>query len=207
MNKFNTNETLTHCLPVFKVVIDVTNGIDKMSLVTFPAVESDFIAMSKQQTRIAMSLDEEQHIVMGVALRCNYPIYRVSPSYGEYFVVFDKEAIRSAYEKFMHHPNRVNLQHRDDVEGVYLIQSYIKDAAAGIDPIQFKDIEDGSWIVCYKVENEEVWSQIKSGEFRGFSVEGWFDLQETDMEIEMEMMKEDADSDDKDLVDEILDSI
>lgn len=67
-------------LPLFKIAVtQSTEGIDKMSLVAAPAVESDFLKFSKEQP-IRLSVDEDQHIVLGVALRCDYPIYRRSAS-------------------------------------------------------------------------------------------------------------------------------
>jgi hypothetical protein len=41
-------------------------------------------------------------------------------------------------------------------------------------PKGFSKLPDGSWFGTMKVDNDEVWQQIKSGEFRGFSIEGIF---------------------------------
>jgi hypothetical protein len=38
----------------------------------------------------------------------------------------------------------------------------------------FEDCPDGSWFGSFYVENDEVWNKIKSGEVKGFSVEGLF---------------------------------
>jgi hypothetical protein len=40
----------------------------------------------------------------------------------------------------------------------------------------FKDLPDGTWFISAKVENDEVWNKIKSGEVKGFSVEGIFNF-------------------------------
>ena len=61
-----------------------------------------------------------------------------------------------------------------------MIQSFIKDADKGIDPKGFESVSNGSWFTAYKVENDKVWESIKSGEFKGFSVEGLFELEEYD---------------------------
>ncbi len=37
------------------------------------------------------------------------------------------------------------------------------------------NLQDGSWIASYHIENDELWSKVKEGKFGGFSVEGWFD--------------------------------
>lgn len=192
-------------LPLFKITIaNDEEGIDKMSLVSAPAVESDFLKFSKQE-QIHLSVDDDQHIVLGVALRCDYPIYRISPSGDEYYIMFDAGAIRQIYEKFMKNPNKVNLEHSVDTEGVYLIQSFIKNSEAGINPVGFEDIENGSWFTAYKVDNTDVWNKIKSGELNGFSIEGLFTLIETDIDIEEEFNSDHGDKDEMEaLIDELL---
>lgn len=191
-------------LPLFKITIaNDEEGIDKMSLVSAPAVESDFLKFSKQE-QIHLSVDDDQHIVLGVALRCDYPIYRRTQGGYEYYVMFDADTIRQIYEKFMKNPNKVNLEHSVDTEGVYLIQSFIKNSEAGINPVGFEDIENGSWFTAYKVENEDVWQKIKTGELNGFSIEGLFTLLDTDFGIEQEFKKDNEPDEMEALIDELL---
>ena len=64
-----------------------------MSLVEFPAVEDNFLKFADEQ-QMQFSVDEEQHIVFGVALRADFPIYRVSQSLGEFYVVFQPHTIK-----------------------------------------------------------------------------------------------------------------
>lgn len=170
-------------IPVYKAIVtDDKEGIAKMSLVTTPAVQSDFLKFEKQES-IKLSFDEDEHIVLGVALRCDFPIYRKTDKQ-EFYVMFDKDSIKNIYQKFMKNPNKVNLQHSKDIEDIYLIQSFIKDTEKGISPKGFEDIEDYSWFVGYKVDNLEVWDKIKKNELNGFSIEGLFTLIDTDIEFE-----------------------
>ena len=181
-------------LPVFRLTLDeVVDGIEKMSLVKDPAVEKKFMAFSKENDLnhlVTLSIDEVKRMVFGVALRCNYPIYRKNGE-KEYFVVFDRETIEEAYVEFMKNPNRVNLNHIRGVEGVYLTDSFIKDTEKGLNPKGFEDIEDGSWFCGYKIENDEVWEKVKNGELNGFSVEGLFSYEDTNIEIEMKKEEKD----------------
>lgn len=181
-------------LPVYNITLGDADGIAVMSLVEHPAVESDFLAFSKQEQPLQFSLNEEQHIVFGVAIRADFPIYRIGPNNEEYFVVFSKETIKQLRDKFMSEKRTdlVNLEHSIDTNGIYLIDSFIKDTSKGISPVGFESIEDGSWFVSYKVENEQVWNKIKDGTFKGFSIEGIFEL------------KEQKTNDLEDLVDELL---
>ena len=50
----------------------------------------------------------------------------------------------------------------------------------------FEDVADGSWFGSFYVENNDVWNQVKSGELRGFSVEGLFDYEEPKKELSPE---------------------
>lgn len=172
-------------LPIFNIVLGDAEGIQVMSLVDYPAVESNFLAFDKQQ-EMKFSVDDEEHIVFGCALRADFPIYRFDRM-GEYYVVFTKDVIKQLYEKFLTEKlmNNVNLNHDKETNGVYLIQSFIKDTEKGINPVGFEDVADGSWFCAYKVTNEEVWKEIKQGKFNGFSVEVFCDLErhveETDL--------------------------
>ena len=112
-------------LPIFNIVLGDAEGIQVMSLVDYPAVESNFLAFSEQK-ELKFSYDDEEHIVFGVALRADYPIYRFDRM-GEYYVVFTKDVIKQLYEKFLTENlmNNVNLNHDKETKGVYLIQSFI----------------------------------------------------------------------------------
>ena len=188
-------------IPIYNIVLGESSGIKKMSLVEQPAVESDFIAFEKQQEEIKFAYDEQQHIVFGCALRADFPIYRYSERLGEYYVTFSAQTIKELYERFMKEGHKsVNLQHETDTEGVYLIQSFLKDKNKGINPSGFESITDGSWFVAYKIENEQVWEKVKNGEFNGFSVEGFFDLQKTEEEFSKKDEKDEMET----LIDELL---
>ena len=169
-------------LPIYKIVLGDTEGIEKMSLVEYPAVERNFLAFSKDEKPLKFSIqDEYQHIVMGCALRANYPIYRNQNGF-EFYVVFTPEDINTLYQKFMidERINDVNLEHSKDVNGVHLIQSFIKNTETGINPIGFEDCENGSWFVAYKIDNEDIWKEVLNGTFKGFSIEGEFELHKID---------------------------
>ena len=87
--------------------------------------------------------------------------------------------------------NQINLDHETNTDGVYLLQSFIKNTEAGLNPVGFEHISDGSWFTAYKVENEDVWEAIKQGQFNGFSVEGFFDLEEPKEKDEFDQFLED----------------
>ena len=173
-------------LPIYKVVIDEEGlGIDKISLVEYPAVESNFLTFSKGEKRVLLSIDnEEQRIITGVVARCDYPIYRREDNGFEYYIVFDRELIKQMAIKLLsdNHQNNINIEHKpnSDVEGVEMLELYIKDSDRGINPKGFEDIANGSLMVTYKVFNDEVWQSVKNGTYKGFSLEGVFVMEQTE---------------------------
>lgn len=170
-------------IPIFNAIIDDGDcGMARISLVDFPAVESDFIVLSKQKTPLMLRVeDEEKRLIRGVIMRANFPIYRYCEVRGEYYLVFSPETIRVMAEKYLaeNRQNLVNQMHEQDsdVEGVQMVQYFIKDVAAGVSPAGFEEIEDGSLFAEFHVHNDDVWREIKDGNFKGFSLEGLFSFE------------------------------
>ena len=178
-------------LPIFRIYVDSTvDGVEKISLVHSPAVESNFLAFSeddKKKKAFKFEADEDQHIVFGCSLRADFPIYRREGDF-EYYVIFDKQAIKDIVEKFAKNGNfnNVNLDHKDDTDGIYMTQMFIKDSEKGVSPVGFEDIEEGSLFTQFKIENEDVWEKVKDGTYLAFSVEGIFKLDEIKAQQQME---------------------
>lgn len=160
-------------LPVFYLDIDdmcQEDGVTIMSIVDCPAVEKDFLKFSKVTQKY--SLNEEKKIITGVAIRADYPIYR-NDGKGEYYIKFNADSIEKMVCKFMRElrNNDVNINHSDTAEGIYLIESFILNDKHHISYPEFRDVENGSWMVSYKVDNQEVWKEIKEKKLNGFSIE------------------------------------
>lgn len=169
-------------IPVFEAKMDgQVTGIYAISLVDFPAVESDFLAFDKDKVFVKYAVqDEEKRMVYGVLMRANYPIYRNSWEAGEYYIMYKPETIRIMAEKLMadNRQNMINLMHEQIFPGgVNCVQLFIKDSTKGINPAGFEDIEDGSLFGEFHVENDEVWALIKDGTFKGFSIEGMWGVE------------------------------
>jgi hypothetical protein len=183
-------------LPVYKLDInefDEETGIDFVSLVENAAIQKDFLAFSETPIKFAIQ-DEEKRIVTGAAMIADLPIYRRDDIRGEYYVVFDKESIFKIAKKWArsNQYNSVNAHHKTPImNGVSLFESYIIDRERGVMPPKgFEEVADGSWFVSYLIDNDDVWAKVKSGEFKGFSVEGVFDFPENQEEQLIEQMKE-----------------
>ena len=167
-------------IPVFNATIDEDCGIIRVSLVDDPAVSKNFqVFNASARTMLYAVQDEDKHLVRGVIMRADYPIYRRDKSLGEYYIVYKPDVIRQMAEKYLteDRANNVNIMHKEgsDVEGVNMVQWFIKGAGVAIDG--FDDIADGSLFAEYHVTNEDVWAEIKAGTYKGFSLEGYFNLE------------------------------
>ena len=163
-------------LPCYSLNIDDSEntGCFKISLVDFPALETSFLCFNKEPEKFNFKVtDDEKHIVTGIALRCNVPIYRVAPDGTEYYVMFTRETVEHIMQKFAKDNNgfNISIQHELDVKDCYVVESYLINKERGIVPQEFSDIEDGSWVVSVKIENPKVWQYIKEGNCSGFSIE------------------------------------
>lgn len=165
----------------YMITLDNESGLWAISLVERPAVEKDFLCLS-ESVKLQYA-DNSQHIITGVALLADTPIRQFSQERGEYSIVFTADVIKQIVERYSKEGllNSVNLQHDSDryVDGVVMVESYIKDSKRGINPVEFQDIPDGSWLVSFKVEDPLLWEEIvNTNHFNGFSIEGAFILKE-----------------------------
>lgn len=181
-------------LPVYTWDIDINaedEGVFTMSIVDDPAVEKAFVKFSKNQRQAKKltidkySINEEKRVVTGVAIRANYPIYRNDSDLGEYYCVFEPQAIEKIVHKFMKDKNNseVNINHSKDVSGIYLFESFILRDELRLNLPEFKDVENGSWMTSYKIDNPEVWEKIKAGDLNGYSIEISGSLEKVDKEF------------------------
>jgi len=166
---------------IIELILDedaAVNGIDAISIVEHPAIESNFIALKeeKQQVKFA-DVDQDKRIIMGPALIPNKPIYRRDGE-KEFYVYFSEKTIRRAAELFLMKGNQNNttLEHEVDLKGLSVVESWIvEDPMVDKSKLYDMDAVKGQWMVTMKVENEEVWQNyVKSGAVQGFSIEGWF---------------------------------
>lgn len=167
-------------IPVYDAIIsDYETGMFKISLVDDPAVMSNFQAFDAHKKPMMYAIqDEEKRLVRGCIMRSDFPIYRRDEKMGEYYVIYKAEEIRKMAEKYLMEgrQNDVNLMHQEgsDVDGVQMVQYFIK--GDGIQVDGFDDCADGSLFGEFHVVNDSVWDEIKAGTYKGFSLEGVFDL-------------------------------
>lgn len=159
-------------------------GIDSetyaISMVESPAIESDFVALSKEEEVKVFLESEERHMVYGAALIPDKDIYRNNGEQ-EFYISFTKESIEKMSQDFMknYRQNEVTLDHEEMANDITITESWLVE-----DPYKDKanalgiNVPQGTWMVGMKVNQIDVWERVKSGELKGFSVESMISLEE-----------------------------
>ena len=171
-----------------------SKGVFAISLVNAPATEETFIAMAKQDKIVKFAkVDEEQRILMGLVLQPEQLIYRVDEDGNEFEMFFSAETIKDFSQNFFQSGFQLNskLEHDEPIEGVTFVESWLvenpkvdKSAAFGL------EYPKGSWLVSMKVDNDDIWNNyIKTGELKGFSIDGMVELEEVNFKSNIQMSK------------------
>ena len=170
-------------LPIYNAEIkDERDGIIAISFVEEPAVESNFMLFGKQIP--LFFANEEKKNILGVIMRADFPIYRRDEDGNEFYVTYSADTIAKMAQKYFVSGavNTTSINHNGEVlDGVNLVQWYIKDTSKGIAPNGFDDVKDGSLFAEFHIENENLWTACKDGTFKGFSLEGYFTTEKTNL--------------------------
>lgn len=158
---------------------DKENGLDIISFVSAPAIEKDFMHFNKEVKEFKFkSTDEEKRIVTGACMIPNQEILRLDAEGKPYFVFFTEDTVAKAQEVFAKYgkTKTTNFEHEDStLEGATVIESWIvKDPKNDKSNALGFDVPVNTWMVSYKVDNDELWEKVKNGEVNGFSIEGVF---------------------------------
>jgi len=167
---------------IVELVIDEDSqelAIDAISLVSAPAIEQDFVFFGKEKNNLTFAkVDEEKRMLVSPALIPNKQIFRYDPNTdSEYYVYFSPETVRKASELYLKNNNhhKATHEHSERVSGVLTVESWIiEDTKKDKSTLYGFSLPKGTWMVKMKIENDELWNKIKSGELRGLSIEGYF---------------------------------
>lgn len=170
-----------------------------ISMVGRPAIEEDFVALSKEDEEKVFFESDEKHIVYGAVLVPDKEIYRNNEKYGEYIVSFSNDSVEKMSQDFMinYRQFEVKTDHKNIANEVCVVESWLKSdlykdksVALGLNP----NLPVGTWFCGMKVNNIDTWKRIKSGELKGFSVESAlkleeaFELNDNNMDIKTDEM-------------------
>ena len=166
-------------IPTYSALIsDDNEGILVISLVDAPATETNWMCFKEQENIKFSIVNEDEHILAGVVMVADKPIYRIAPDGSEFYIVFSKDVIKRMAEKMLSDNtfNNIDIQHDGNIiphDKVKLVELFIADEAKGIKP-NYLDVPDGSLLANYKIYDEQLWQMAKSGTLNGFSLEGVF---------------------------------
>ena len=166
-------------LPIYNALIsDDNEGIFVISLVDAPATETNWMCFKEQENIKFSIVNEDEHILAGVVMVADKPIYRIAPDGSEYYIVFSKDVIKRMAEKMLDDNtfNNIDIQHDGNIiprDKVKLVELFIADEQKGIKP-NYLDVPDGSLLANYKIYDDELWDMAKNGVLNGFSLEGVF---------------------------------
>ncbi len=193
-------------MKIIELILDeeeFDTGVDAISIVESPAIESDFVALKNQEIKLA-EVDKEKKILMGALLIPNKPIYR-NGSEGEYYIYFSKDTIVKASQMFLQNGKQSNstLEHSKALNGLTLVESWlVEDDVMDKSRKYGLDVPVGTWMGSVKVNNDDVWNEyVKTNKVKGFSIEGYFaDKMEAPKEAIEEQMAEQLLNQIKDIV-------
>ena len=180
-------------MKIIELVIDEKedlSGVEAISIVEFPAIEENFIALN-QQIQLA-KVDDDKRILMGAALIPNKNIYRRNGE-DEYYIFFSEDTVKKASELFLMNSNQNNatLEHQKKINDLSVVESWIvEDTEMDKSKKYGLNAAVGTWMVSMKVNNDAIWTDfVKTGKVKGFSIEGYF-ADKLEMSLQKEKEKE-----------------
>lgn len=170
-------------IPVYRARVTQSkdDGIYAMSFVDFPAVERNFVALSKR-SQVKLNLDKHKQVLTGVVLIPDQLIYRDQAPLGRYYMQFTAADIEQIAAKMMRQAVALSTtthQHETPLEGNHLVELWIvkdpkrdKSVALGME-----ELPEGTLCASYKIEDKRYWQEeVLTGNVKGFSLEGFFNL-------------------------------
>lgn len=172
-------------MKVYELVPEGDALIFRVSVVKDPAVEANLLKFSSDKP--LYFANEDKRIIYSVAMRPDKLIFRSNvsdtmtpePAY----VYYTKETIEACQQNYFKNNRNAftNINHQEDnTNGVYCFESWIvndkdKDKANTIG----LDVVNGDWVMGFKIDNEDVWEEIKEGNLDGLSIETYMPKKES----------------------------
>lgn len=154
------------------------NGVDAISIVENPAIQSNFVALKDQEIKLA-EVNKDKRILLGAILIPNKPILRNNGE-EDYYIFFSNDTVEKASQMYLKQGNQQNasLEHQYSLKGLTLVESWIVNDEVYDKSRLYentKQVPVGTWMGSIRVDSEEVWqSYVKEGVVKGFSIEGYF---------------------------------
>ncbi len=164
------------------------DGVFCMSLVENPATETQLVMFSNEAELLQFQ-DDEKQIVYSVAMRPNMLIPRKNINGEPAMVFYTEETIADLQQNFFkkNYHNGATVNHDGKVrEDMYIFESWIvQDPEKDKATLLGMQVQKGDWVTAQKIENTEVWQDVKSGKLTGFSIEAFLEPVLINNKVEM----------------------
>lgn len=158
-------------IPVYKIEVVDSDQLG-IALVEDPAIEEHFEYFSKEEDRPIQEeyfYDQEHKIISGPVMIPNRLITRLKNGQKVY-VFYDKRTIERFVEYFLKNGMKFNLDHTGRMVEIQLLETYLLKK-------EERGLPEGTWMMSARVEDPQVWQEIKEGRYRGFSVQSAFSFE------------------------------
>ena len=170
-------------------------GVFRMSTVESPATKTTLVMFDNEQKFLQFA-DDEKKVIYSVAMRPNMLIPRKDINGEPAMVFYTEETVNDLQQNFFKNNshNGATINHdgksRSDM---YAFESWIvdnpeKDKATSLG----LDVKKGDWVLGQKIDNEEVWKDVKGGKLQGFSIEAFLEPVLIKQQINMTQEEVDA---------------
>lgn len=192
----------TYNIPIFDISVDEEGmGLFGLSFVDNPAIQVEMHTFKAEEAQKVFFASHEKREVVSPVMIPNQLIIREAMGI-PYYMRASEETIRKMYEKYMLSGNWNNFtyMHSDmdaDMEdraldGIYLQRLWIIEDPKKDDACTkygFEDLPKGTLMMKCKVNNRQIWSEIKQGKLRGISLEAFFDKINTNKALQITYSK------------------
>ena len=171
------------------------DGVFCMSTVENPATKTQLVMFDDEMKAMKFQ-DDEKRIIYSVAMRPNMLIPRKDINGEPAMVFYSEETVNDLQQNFFKNNshNGATINHDKNLrKDMYAFESWIvqdpeKDKATSLG----LQVQKGDWVMAQKVDNPEVWEDIKKGKLTGFSIEAYLEPVLTNNQIEMTKEEVDA---------------
>lgn len=168
-----------------------TEGIYALGMVYDPAMQDNFVALRQEEIKLA--IDEEKRMVFGAVLIPNKEILRVDGEGNTFALRFSEDTIEQLGHDWIAKGSHVNFseQHEKKIEGLAAVEMWtVKDPENDTSNFYGKTYPKGTLVALSKVNNDDTWAKIKSGEINGYSIEAILGLEEINLKQQLTMTDE-----------------
>jgi len=159
---------------------DSTKGVYGISLVESPAIMEEWVMLADHPKEVKFSaVDDTKNLLLGAVLIPEQRIYR-NMNGREFEMKFSADTIEKLAHNFQKqsYQNNSSLEHDTPLTDVTFSETWIvQDPNNDKSNAHGKTYPKGTWVAMSKV-SDEIYSRAKSGEIKGFSIDGILQLTE-----------------------------